>query len=44
MERKEYLSPDMEVVELLLEGAILSASDGNANTDNPTEGEGGNLF
>ncbi len=45
MEMKEYMAPEMEVVELKYKMALLSASDGDANTDDdPEPAQGGNLF
>lgn len=44
MKKKEYLTPEQEVVELKMEGVILTASDGAASTEEAEEGEGGRLF
>jgi hypothetical protein len=42
MEMKEYKTPEMEVVKLAYNTALLSDSDPfNENTDMPIEGEGG---
>ncbi len=37
MDKKNYFEPEMEIVELKLEGTLLDASDPNIGDDNGTE-------
>ena len=44
MNKKAYLAPEEEVIEIKMNCALLTTSDGSASTDDETEDDGGRLF
>ncbi len=44
MNKKAYLAPEEEVIEIKMNSALLTTSDGSASTEEETEAEGGKLF
>ena len=44
MDKKTYLTPEMEEYKLLMKAAVLTASDPAANTEEPEPAPGGKLF
>ena len=44
MDKKTYLTPEMEEYKLLMKAAVLTASDPDANTEEPEPAPGGKLF